>query len=1052
MNQRREGGWGLWRGVFAPAIGRLGRRLGSVSFPTVLILLALSHVAAAEGSGSGSLPVSKGAETYGPFEATRVDIDLRNLGRARAWQPGDAIKMIPRRSHMTGKLIEHLSNVPVPKPRKDALLGRQAKVATSRAFTTPDVNIAGQGYSGVQPPDTVGDVGPFYYIQMINGYDTTFIVYNKADGSVAAGPIALDSLGSGECANGAGDPIVLYDELADRWVLSEFSSNGNRMCVYVAQTPDPISGGWYNYDFQAPSFPDYPKYAVWPDGYYVGTNESGGPAVYVFERTAMLNGNAATMQRKTVPALAGFGFQMVTPADHDGDDAPPTGSPAYFLRHKDDEAHSPGSANPSQDTLEIFEMDVDWANSSNTTLAGPTSVVVAEFDSELCGLVSYSCIPQPSGGAALDPLREVVMWRPQYRNFGSYEALIGNHSTDVDGNNRSGIRWWELRRSGGGPWVKYQEGTFAPNTDAHHRWMGSIAMDSSGGIAVGYSIGGASLATGIAYTGRAEADPLGTMTETETVVQQGGGTHSGNRWGDYSSMNVDPVDQCTFWYTNEWAQANGTWATNISSFKFDDCGGSGFQMTGSNLNQAICKPNSLANIEMNITAISEFSNPVTLSLEDLPADFSGSFAGNPVSPGGSSDLSVVVGSGASTGLQEFTIRGTATEATDRTLTASVHVADSVGTPTLVTPLDGTGSVSTTPTFTWNAASQADSYVLEVAEDSAFSTVTFTADVDGTSQTVSPALESGTEYFWRVSAVNACGSALSSVRSFTTSVNLCLSPQLSIPDANIPGPLQDTMTVSGEGALTDIDVSLQITHTYVGDLSVTLTHEDTGTTVSLLDRPGQPLIGWIYGCPEDDVDVVLSDEATNLAEDACESTPPAIGGTLKGSGSLGAFDGEDLAGSWTLAVTDNEAADTGVLSRWCLVPTVEIPPSPTDTDGDGTADTSDNCVNVSNASQTDTDEDGFGDACDTCRLAANPEQTDTDGDGYGNRCDPDFDNNDKIGAFDLNVFRSCFIDMQTSSLCVNADFDNNGSMGASDLNIFREYFIKGDPGPGPSGPE
>ena len=233
--------------------------------------------------------------------------------------------------------------------------------AFDRVFTTPVVNFAGQGYSGVNPPDSVGDVGPTYYIQLINGSGGTLaVIYNKANGSVASGPFELDSLGTGSCANGLGDPVVLYDRLAGRWMLSEFSQFGNNLCVYVSQSGDPIAGGWFTYQFQAPGFPDYPKYAVWSDAYYVTSNESA-PAVYALDRGQMLTGGAATSQRFTAPSLAGFGFQALTPSDVDGASAPPAGAPGYFIRHRDDESHNSGSNNPGQDFVEIWEFDVDFA-------------------------------------------------------------------------------------------------------------------------------------------------------------------------------------------------------------------------------------------------------------------------------------------------------------------------------------------------------------------------------------------------------------------------------------------------------------------------------------------------------------------------------------------------------------------------------------------------------------------------------------------------------------------------------------------------------------------
>ena len=203
---------------------------------------------------------------------------------------------------------------------------------------------------------------------MINGDDGALVtIHDKTDGSVVHGPFALDGLGSGSCASGLGDPIVLYDRSADRWLLSEFADIGFHLCVYVSQSNDPIAGGWYAYDFPTPDFPDYPKYAVWPDAYYVTSNESSS-AVYALDRTNMLVGLPATSQSFTIGDLSGFGFQAVTPADLDGEDAPPTGSPAVIMRHRDTEVHGP-AGNPSIDFLEMWEFHVDWATPA--TLLSP---------------------------------------------------------------------------------------------------------------------------------------------------------------------------------------------------------------------------------------------------------------------------------------------------------------------------------------------------------------------------------------------------------------------------------------------------------------------------------------------------------------------------------------------------------------------------------------------------------------------------------------------------------------------------------------------------------
>ncbi len=501
---------------------------------------------------------------------SKVDIDLRGIKNAPNWQPGDAIKDMPRRRFDPDYVVPSAPRNPVT-IKTDQLMSNQQAVSlkANRSTRAIEQQFEGSGYTGVNPPDTTGDVGLDYYIQSINGSSgSIFTIYDKETGALVSGPTNMETLGSGNCASGAGDPIVLFDEMANRWMLSEFSSFGNNLCVYISQTADPVTGGWYAYSFTAPSFPDYPKYGVGVDAYYVGTNESTS-AVYALDRDAMLAGNAASMIRIAVADLAGFGFQMIQPADHDGINDMPAGTPGYFLRHRDDEVHNSSSNNPNEDYLELWQFNADFVNTANASFTKVADFPIAEFDSDLCGLFSFSCFPQAGSSTTLDPLREVVMFRAQYRNFNTYETIVGNFVTDVDGTDHGGIRWFELRREAG-TWSLHQEGTYSP--DGKNRWMGSIAMDKDGNMALAYSWGSSTDFPGLRYTGRLGTDANGVMTEAEAVLINGTSHNSSNRWGDYSHLSVDPEDECTFWYTNQFGKQNGQWGTHISSFKFDSCG------------------------------------------------------------------------------------------------------------------------------------------------------------------------------------------------------------------------------------------------------------------------------------------------------------------------------------------------------------------------------------------------------------------------------------------------------------------------------------------------
>jgi len=639
----------------------------------------------------------------------------------------------------------------------DPLLAIQANLPATNGldgFSTPIVNINGHGYTNVTPPDTVGDVGSNHYIQMVNGYSTMVTIYDKA-GNIVFGPFPLDSLGSGVCSTGYGDPIVLYDQQVDRWLLSEFAGSGNNLCVYISTTSDP-TGTYYGYIFPTPDFPDYPKYAVWPDAYYVTSNESN-PAVYALDRGKMLAGLSASMQRFTAPPLSGFGFQALTPADLDGETSPPASTPGIMMRHRDTEVHGP-TGYPTQDILEIWQFHVDWINPDNSTFTGPINIFASEFDSDLCGLYNFYCFPQPGTGTTLDPLREVIMWRLAYRNFGVHETMVGNFVTDVNGNDHGGVRWFELQKEGVGSWVLHQEGTVAP--DAEHRWMGAIAMDGSGDIALGYNVSSTTVYPSLRYIGRLRSDPLGTMPQGEYSLVEGTDFNQSNRYGDYSAMSVDPVDDCTFWFTGEYdAGPNHEWSTRIGAFKFDSCTGSlgpDFTLLADPESQSVCAP---ANAQYGLTvgSVMGFSDPVTLNATGNPAGSTAGFDVNPVMPPGVSILTIGNTGEATAGSYTIDIVGIAPTKT-HTVTVGLNLySDPPSIPVLLSPADGAVDVTQFPTLDWGDLSLTSGYNLQMSLTPLFETPTLTATgLTSSDYTVMSPLQGGTCYWWQVQGSNTCG--------------------------------------------------------------------------------------------------------------------------------------------------------------------------------------------------------------------------------------------------------------------------------------------------------
>ena len=577
----------------------------------VLLKLALPGLVACSGlafaapntpSQNPAAAISRGADYVSPPSAPeRIFLDARTRPTVPNWRPGDPIREIPRQFHGQEELQRHPPQPVNPVTSHiDVLVELQRNFGGGTdggGFTTPLVNLDGAPFTGVFPPDPDGDVGGGYFVAVYNGSGGALLtIYNTADGSVAAPQFSMDGLGSGgPCASGLGDGIVVFDHLAQRWLFTEFSGSSNTLCTYLSDGDNPVVTTWTRYTFNTPSFPDYPKYGVWTDAYYVGANE--GPAVYALDRASMLAGLSATLQRKSVTRLNGLGFQMLPPASVFGTEAPPAGAPGIFIRDNDDERNNPGSNDPNEDYLELFTLTVDWATPTNTVLTGPIQVAEEEWDSDFNVTSGFGAIHQPGTSQTLDPLFEVPMVPVHYRNFGTYEVLVGNHVTrlpDDTTDNIAGVRWFELRRTGGpaNPWELFQEGTYAP-ADAGgqiSRWMAAIGMDESGNMAMAYSVArDPGVFPGLRYVGREATDPLGVMSTAETTLVDGGSSQNGvDRWGDYFGMGVDPVDGCTFWFTAMYMPPGGSWRMRFASFRFDTCGTPTFTTTGDNLVQGVC--------------------------------------------------------------------------------------------------------------------------------------------------------------------------------------------------------------------------------------------------------------------------------------------------------------------------------------------------------------------------------------------------------------------------------------------------------------------------------
>ena len=469
------------------------------------------------------------------------------------------------------------STAATPAPRATVVAGDPVLQTIPPAAAGPSLagsfegigaGIAGY-FVGYSPSDVNGAIGPNVYLQIANASLAVF----RRDGTLLLPPEPISTLWTGFgglCATtNGGDPIALYDHAADRWLVSQLAFSGADgtsvpylNCVAVSTSGDP-TGAYFRYAFPRSELPDYSKFSVWPDAYYMTDNDQQngtnftGPSYAALDRTAMLAGGPGTM----IVFSLGTSYQSLLPAGQDGPTPPPAGSPGYALALRSDMAG-----------LNEWRLHADFATPANSTLTGPIAIPVAPFG-ELCNGF-FSCVPQASPGIPLAAIGDRLMYRVAYRNFGDHESLVASHSVDPGqgGNTSGGVRWYEIRNPAGTPAV-YQQGTFAP--DSGYRWMGSVAMDARGDIAAGYSLVNSSLDPSIALTGRLAGDPLGALPQGETMLATGTGVQSFpiDRWGDYTSMAMDPVDDCTFWYTNQYLTTTGTfnWHTRVGSFRYPSC-------------------------------------------------------------------------------------------------------------------------------------------------------------------------------------------------------------------------------------------------------------------------------------------------------------------------------------------------------------------------------------------------------------------------------------------------------------------------------------------------
>ena len=467
--------------------------------------------------------------------------------RDRSWKDD----VIGNRNKDESQLYSNKQSVPVDNVHQQEM--------GTRSVAGPVYNFPGIGKIGpYSPPDTDGDVGTDHYFQMIN---VSFAIWDK-QGNLLYGPVDNSTLWDGFVGpwtgTNDGDPIVLYDDYADRWVATQFAVNTgngtNWQLIAVSETSDPL-GAYYRYAFQFTLFNDYPKFSIWPDGYYSTYNmfSTGyaGNISAVMDRDEMIIGNPNAQMIQFGPYPGQYGAKS---AHLDGPTLPPTDSPNWVVN----------LVKYGSQALEVYKFETDWTTPANSSYSLYNTLPVTAFDFFDPNVRPQ--LPQPNSSQLLDPLSKYLMNPLYYRNFGSYEAMVVNHTVKLG--SRAGVRWYELRRdSAQNNWYIFQHGTYAPN-DGLSRWMASIAINANGDIALGYSVTGDTTYPSIRYTGRTASSPAGVMDVAEITLVEGNGSQSGTaRWGDYSALSVDPSDDLTFWYTGEYMPTSA-WGTRITSFDF----------------------------------------------------------------------------------------------------------------------------------------------------------------------------------------------------------------------------------------------------------------------------------------------------------------------------------------------------------------------------------------------------------------------------------------------------------------------------------------------------
>lgn len=764
---------------------------------------------------------------------------------------------------------------------------------------------------GFVPPDPTGAVGPNHYVHAVN---SAFKIFDKF-GTVLAGPSILSTLFPGV---NDGDPIILYDQIADRWFISQFNISTNGLLIAVSTTPDP-TGTYNTWEFPLDSFPDYPHYTIWHDAYYLTANKSANNT-YALDRQALIDGDAN-------PAIVGFtlpGIVQNTNTVFSPEPANLLGSvydvdtPGYVVYLQDDG----WSGAITEDHLKIWELDMDWVTTSNSTVSPvPLELPSDPFDSVFAPFGTGD-VEQPGTSQKIDMIGGVVSYMVNYRKFPGHNSMIVTFNVDVDGSDTSGIRWFELRNDDSNPWSIYQEGTYAP-ADGHSRFMGSAAIDAQGNIGLGFNIASSNLEVGIRYTGRYFDDPLGTMTVAETTIIDGGGIQTfSNRFGDYSHLTMDP-DDFTFWFTAEYFSADNTWNTRIASFTLSG----GFE---NDIGIAeIVSPDdgtlgSTENVEVrvkNYGTLDQSNFDIELKLDDVVVATE-TYPGT-LTAGESGNYNFTQTVDLSTGGQIYNLKAKTLLGTDEFVSNDeldkdvLNIfANDLGISAITAPTTGEGLGSETVTVTIENYGTLDqsgfdvNYILDggtpVVETVA-STITGGSSLSYSFTTPANISGSGT-YSFTSSTLLAGDEDPSNNMAAETVVNFdCTSDTNSsiYPVGPNSGSITERIiNISDDKVISDINVTININHVNVGDLEIKLVGPDN-TEVMLSNMNG--------GTGDNYTNTVFDDDAsTSISSGSAPFT-----GSFTPDGDLNDFNGLSSLGDWKLVISDNQDGNGGAFLNWSI---------------------------------------------------------------------------------------------------------------------------------------